>query len=153
MKKEFKLLGLLICLILGMTACSSDDDDNKSELEAITVAELESVPSFTYSYESTIDSKYSYTVYIWFRNGRMSYYKNASTASRSDYRSYSYSINDKKITLSTNYGDSYTGYIVKYTKKDKQQLVLADGLDGTDLGNLPEDLMNWYDYSNIDLSK
>lgn len=143
MKKEISLLGLLLCLILGMTACSNDDDDdNESNLDAITVAELESVPSFSYSHESSVDSRYSYTTYIWFRNGKMSYFKNGATASRSEYHAYSYTINGKKITLTTSYGESYKGYIVKYTKKDKKQLVLANGLDGTDLGNLLEDLMN-----------
>ncbi len=143
------LLTLTICLVL--VACSKDDDNSASDdpLSEISVTELESQPSF-------VSNHSTYTTYVWFRNGRMRVWKKGSTNANSSNLYYTYSINGKKLTITTiehlgKEATTYQGYITKFTSNSKKQLVISQGLDGTNLGNLPDDVLNWYDYSTINL--
>ena len=157
--KSIIILALSICFVL--MSCGKDDDSNmsNSENDVITIAELEKQPSFVYSYNSSVNYKNSYTTYIWFRDGVMSVWKEGTTNVNSFYRSYKYSIDGKKLTITTIAllsGDkttSYFGYITKFDSHSKKQLAIVQGLDGTNLGNLPEDIVHYYDYSSIDFSK
>ena len=145
---------------LGVTACGgSDDEVDDVPIHPYTVSELESVPSFTKSYNSGVSYKYDYTIYIWFRGGKMYYLKDTSSSSTSIYWVFDYKLEGYNIYLTRNKtyseGESYKGYICKVKPRDgKTQMVLNQGEDANHWdGNLPEELTNWYDYSTIDLSK
>lgn len=147
-KNKFCLLfTLAICFVL--VACSKDDDNSASDnpLSEISVTELESQPSF-------VSNHSTYTTYVWFRNGRMSVWVKGATNASSSNQHYIYSVNGKKLTITTiehlgKEATTYHGYITKVSSNSKKQLAISQALDGTDSGNLPKDVLNWYDYGTI----
>ena len=145
-KSFFKVLNSVFIFIAFpfFIACSSNDDDNNIEvgLYAITIAELESQPSFVYVYESTLTNTKTYT-HLWFRNGVM-------TISEDGYNTkYNYSIKDRKLILERD-KSTYHGNISKSVQHKKTQLAITNGRDGE---NLPKNVLHWYDYSSVDMSK
>ena len=69
-----------------------------------------------------------------------------------------YSVEGNKLTLTTieHTGETptiYHGYIMKFNDGSKKQLVIGQGIDGTNLGNLPDKVVGWYDYSSIKLDE
>ena len=146
---------------LGVTACGgSDDEVDDVPIHPYTVSELESVPSFTKSYNSSVSYKYDYTIYIWFRDGKMYFCKDTSSSATSDYWIFDYKLEGYNLYLTRNNkyseDESYKGYISKvtYVGGGKTQMVLAQGEDANHWdGNLPDELLNWYDYSTVDFSK
>lgn len=144
--KKYSFYSILLTLVFGIMSCGgSDDEEIETGLFPVTPSELESQPSFVYT--NTVTNK---STYLWFRNGIMTISIDGSK------ESYKYSINDKKLTIET-VGTiitrTYNGYIVKAVGRRKTQLYIANGLDGTNLGNLPDKVMNDYDYSSVDMSK
>lgn len=138
-------------LCISFASCGSDDDgdENEDKLPAITIAELESQPSFVYSSSS-------YETYISFKNGVMTLWENKYTSKYDTYRTYKYTIDGKKLSLvQINSSDKtiYQGYIVKFPKNDgRYQLAIVQGLDGTNIGNLPKEVVHYYEYSSFDLN-
>ena len=156
MKKNILFLLAFLPVLLfsiSLTSCSKDDDDEpESGLMVMSKSELESTPSFVYSHTSSVSYKYSYELYVWFREGKMHIFKNGATNSSSYVRTYDYTLKGQSLTISSG-TTSYRGYLSKFVSGSKKQLVISQGLDGTNIGNLPEDYLQWYDYSYVDLSK
>ena len=77
-KKLLFLLAFLPVLLfsISLTSCSKDDDEPESGLMVMSKSELESTPSFVYSHTSSVSYKYSYELYVWFRDGKMHIFKN-----------------------------------------------------------------------------
>lgn len=145
-KVKFLSLSITFIGFFFFISCGSSDDNDSMELEPglyqITIAELESQPSFIYENKVT-----NINTYLWFRNGIMTIKDKKETK-------YNYTINGKKFTIETiDKKHTYFGYIQKSVSKRKNQLAITKGADGVVDGNLPDDIMNWYDYCSTDMSK
>ena len=164
MKKVYStimMLAMMITASMCVTACGgSDDEVDDVPIHPYTVSELESVPSFTKSHNSSVSSKYNYKIYIWFRGGKMYYWKDTSSEATSIYWIFDYKLEGYNLYLTKNNkyseDESYKGYISKVTPRDSErtQMVLNQGDDANHWdGNLPDELVDWYDYSTVDFSK
>lgn len=148
-KRVFYLLSfsLFIFIIEVLISCSKSDESNNDGLEPglyqVTVTELESQPSFV----KTVNG---ISTFVWFRNGIM-FFKKGEIEIK-----YNYTISGKKFAIETiDKKNTYHGYIQKSvaSHKERNQLAITKGADGVVDGNMPNEIMNWYDYSPIDMSK
>ena len=139
-KSIFILAVLFSCMFIS---CSSDDDNNEDSYSSVTVEELEKQPSFEYQGANT--------VIIWFRGGKLNVYNDAKIKSSSLLLTYNYTLNDRTITL-TKGDETYKGFIMSYTLNSKKKLGLFTTYNG-EIGDLPQDIVHHYDYSNLRLDK
>ena len=155
--KKFDLIGVALIAtmsLFSLTSCSKDgtgDNDgdgyDRYGLSTVTIEELEAQPSFYYENQST-----KTTYYVWFRNGVMTFFLDSPKSSEGYVMSYKYKIDGYNLTI-WNSSNTYTGYISKTERKNQKILAISQGIDGTNLGNLPKDLMHEYRYGTFRFDK
>lgn len=143
MKNLIKLFALagVMAMAPGLVSCGDDEEEIQVTSHTISKAELEAAPSWLRGAST----------YIWFRDGKMTYYKYAGSASSSTVENYTYTINGYDITLTRQYsysktGDTYRGRIVK---ESSQNITLTSYDNGKVVGNLPSHLVGVYSYSSV----
>jgi len=142
---------VLSAFLISILSCGKDEELFVQQgMFKVTASELENSTSHVYSYE-VVSATGSYTVYIAFQDSTMTLLKYSDDSSNNYVHNYTYHIDKETLVLtSTDYTGittTYYGSISKYLSEGEPQLVISQG----DMGNLPDELVHWYNYSSINL--